>query len=801
MLHFRTILLSALVIIWLYSWVSFAAQEYSIIPSGATRIVLSSGKYIYITNKSSQTGFVPYTYIDGASYACPQAGLNWAVWNISNINQPSITSSSTTVGPQRGIDISCGCKNPNFYTNTLPSSASVPNGRSGLLYDEEISPSGETCAQHSAILTCTNGNMGSSVGIVTGYIYPTCEDVVDPPEIVPSECVLKEFLEWVQAGTIDFSKVRNAAPWFIDNQTTTWSSSRGNFIPWYGIPTAVEAATVLWRRNPDDTYEDAIVSTPVSYVQFQYGANQPIYEFELRGVRLDTEGTNWWCLPNGRYRVNSNVYSIQQLSLANSYDNTVKFTNGFDTERFGGITWVNHWLIYGQRDNIDPSDAARYINNRFFGCKSELLPNPDRYCVEKLQPIFAKTKFTASLPTAVYVKEFTNNYRAWVPNPISSREGICQSFVGTNLPTFRTISVENVLADDGLVNMIVQRGNAGIDFEEDVFHDTIHRDQNLWVSPYRNGTGINAQYGTQIFGFWANDNGSADYTDPNANDRYYNRPAYYTTNPNPHRWYQAAGPIGFNTSSCTFGDWTESDCLYQSVNIPLTETGKYLVLSEMPIPDQKEFMRVINTGQWMPGSSQGDQNTTKLVCISHTCNPGYILTTNGCAMGWNAVCKSYSEQSYSQPATNTANGCTKWSYQDLSDVNSLWRRQCNSYDGWADVMCESPKVYAKASWTGVEFNWEANYCYAYKENGITALPAFNTGATPFNYFGCRIDSYTLKSFQSPWENMKYYCVSPSDNFRRTIRNVTRYQNGLWYCDADKVWYQWYVAPLLRDYFP
>lgn len=48
--------------------------------------------------------------------------------------------------------------------------------------------------------------------------------------------------------------------------------------------------------------------------------------------------------------------------------------------------------------------------NRFYGCKSELLPNPDKYCVERLIQNTGNYTFDSEMADKIYLKEFTNNY-------------------------------------------------------------------------------------------------------------------------------------------------------------------------------------------------------------------------------------------------------------------------------------------------------------------------------------------------------------------------------------------------------
>jgi len=302
-------------------------------------------------------------------------------------------------------------------------------------------------------------------------------------------CVLKKFIDGVWNSTIQYSKFRNALVSWVNNEWNLWGVY-GNFILWYGIslPVSLVYDNIYFPGRSRIASDQAI---SYDYNQYEY-LTWVIHEFELYGISPDTENINRWCFSDGSYWVNSNVYSRQVLMI-----NDILgwfYRPNRTTSRFGGTGWVNFWLKLNI-NSLASSPVYRY--NRFFGCRSDLLPNPDKYCVERVIPKDATVP--DDKPSAIYIKEFTNNYSfIWCGSwdaCYNSRTSICSSLTGIANSTFRIMANSDIGWTWWLYDMVRP------------YYDSYYLGPPAPTDDYfyyRNTTWTNswANYSTQIFWFY-----------------------------------------------------------------------------------------------------------------------------------------------------------------------------------------------------------------------------------------------------------------------------------------------------------
>lgn len=437
--------------------------------------------------------------------------------------------------------------------------------------------------------------------------HPACIQLAD---CSPS-CILKEFVEGVYDGTIQYSKMRNALSGFINDQTTRWGfwSNTSTFVPGYGEKMEIALKTVYDGR-PKIVSKNSIVATGINEYT---GSN--IYEFELYGITPETENTNRWCFTDGSYWVNSNVYSRQTLQYINSIPRHW-YLGDFTTSRFWGVVWVNFWLRLGT------DGKSKY--NRFFGCKSDLLPNPDKYCVERVVP---KAGTSADKPTAIYLKEFTNNASFGYAGChgsgntcILQRNTICSALTGIANTTFTTFTSGSI---DSILPMI-----------------TSNWSYNNTGFIYRNTSGAN--YWSQIFWFYhyiestffpfVTTLDGASISD--ILDRYWDNNYYYyyshellpSSASSIHAWHTSR--IGYNSTLI------ENTGYIYGIRIPLSGDNSFTMWKDFTHdgfmdPIENRFTSPDNDLTsifWMSGL------IIKYVCVAHTCGPCYTPTANWCTL-------------------------------------------------------------------------------------------------------------------------------------------------------------------------
>jgi len=447
--------------------------------------------------------------------------------------------------------------------------------------------------------------------------HPSCIVLAD----CANTCVLKEFMEWVYAGTTTHSKVRNAITWFVNNYGTgneRWPDPEDyyttidlypdyindNFIIGYGEDFAVSLATGYYNSQKIVSRDSLVAIGTASYSWIN------IYEFELYGITPETENTNRGCFDDGSYRVNSNISSKQTLK----YDNTWILSWDFTTSRFWWIGGVNLWLKINGRNAWHDTMFQSY--NKFFGCKSELLPNPDRYCVERVVP---KQGTAQSKPSAIYVKEFTNNasFSYALCNGtgdacLTQRNSICTALTGIANSDFRALSTGDI--DPMTIN------GTQLSYSSYLYNMIAPS----WLSNntgfiYRNSTGAN--YWSQIFWFYRYSSENfypynvMDTSIADTNEQYY--------------WYNSQEMFSHSIKYTSYVWANAYDYQDAWLIIPLSNTDKFLILGEhLGVNGAVNY----EIWAWWSGDIQGMYSATftKYVCVSYTCNAWYHATSVWC---------------------------------------------------------------------------------------------------------------------------------------------------------------------------
>lgn len=438
-------------------------------------------------------------------------------------------------------------------------------------------------------------------------------------------CVLKTFLNGVQDGSIQYSKFRNDLNGFINNQ---WTGTTGywNFVLWYGQSLSIS----LVYDNYFFPGRPRIASSPkiADFYDTNYSVVGEIHEFELYGISPETENINRWCFDDGSYRVNSNVYSRQVLFI--NSESSKNYQPDRQTTRFNGFTWANFWL----KLNINPlGDMPSYRYNRFFGCRSDLLPNPDKYCVERVIP--KDGTVPDNQPSAIYIKEFTNNYLfsgcwIWWDICYNQRVNICLNTTWiANNASFRILSTGDIWGTGWFYNMIRPYGGAG----------TIWWSSSNEYFYYRNTTWTNpwANYSTQIFWFYAYSGWTYTYhilNDMNSLNHlkylYDNNYFYYSSNEiwkngDPHLVLTHQNDLWYNTMSDTGVD--------SFIKIPLQEFDTYLIYEDTNLNGNYDVSYI-----WSSWDMQTTQQLSKYICVSHTCK--YARYSTGCWPCVGPLCNS-----------------------------------------------------------------------------------------------------------------------------------------------------------------
>ncbi len=462
-----------------------------------------------------------------------------------------------------------------------------------------------SCAQDVFIPTNTTGEMTSFTGN-----HPSCV------QVKPCDCVLKNFLNGVVAGQITQSKIRNALTWYINPE---WMGLYG-YVLWYG-----QSVNIGY-----DTWSDPFGREKIAgWSDVATSGDATLSEFELYGVTPATENINRWCFDDGTYRVNSNVYSRQVLEINR---NISWFFNGTytNTSRYQGIIWINFGLEHLRTDPI----SQRFSSMRFFGCRSELLPNPDLYCVERVIP--KDGTVSDSMPSAIYLKEFTNNYDFWFFQP----GAVCGWLFLAWGSTFRLFSTGDIVQYDD-PQASGKLWNVLMPWLSNPFMGNVLGTENNAGFLYRNTTGwLTNKYGTQMFGMYVVNGTDYQYirNDSTLQTRY--RKLFYDTGyyyynlriewnndyPWTENWYHV-NPIGYNVSGAT------THTRYGLVYIPL-QNSRYIYLESLDknSSDSEIYQASVWTWSDVENEAQtfGINPLQKLVCMSHTCNPWHMRYSTGC---------------------------------------------------------------------------------------------------------------------------------------------------------------------------
>lgn len=479
--------------------------------------------------------------------------------------------------------------------------------------------------------------------------HPACIILAD----CPNSCVLKEFMEWVYAGTTTHSKVRNAVNGRTNDYQTGSSYSwfaTDNFVIGYGLDFAI-ALTTGYDGRPKIVSSEYVAAIGQNNDLGNYSWFD-LYEFELYGITPETENTNRGCFDDGSYWVNSNVYSRQTVKyISTSYATGSAYSWSFTTTRFWWISWVNLWLFtYSNR-------PVWYVS--FAGCKSEFLPNPDKYCVERLIP---QTWTSINKPAMIYLKEFTNNADytyAWCSGSgtacLSQRDAIC-----SNLTNLGNNASFNILST-GQIDPLLLEGTvpASSPYLYNMFVPAL-----LDTSPentgliYRNTTW--SRYGTQIFGYWKHQNDfvfhprmALGYINMNNinNNWYYNyNEWYYTYQPYDFIDVLGSNTLVYNWSSIWYNQNRISNYRGYAVKIPLQETGAYLKITDRWSWFPPLYYISIPWGLYESSTFYND-TITKYVCVSYTCGPCYTAMDNWCVHNNTPACNGALDDDTTTPTT------------------------------------------------------------------------------------------------------------------------------------------------------
>lgn len=468
--------------------------------------------------------------------------------------------------------------------------------------------------------TIANNTCSNDVFIPTHTSPEWAAFIANPPACITlgeCGCVLEQFINGVYDWTIQNSKIRNAVAGY-SNVDLVINWTYGPFVAGYGIQIGIVVSQNLFDNRQMIASTDVIaVSTTIT--------NNPLHEFELYGITTGTKDINRWCFDDGSYWVNSNVYSEQTL-LANETMYSPVFTGG--SLRFGGYSWADFGLTY----NIyGSSNSNQYKFNRFFGCRSELLPNPDKYCVER---IIRKDGAPENKPTTIYLKEFTNNHQfvewwcgswdACLPYDNTICSNLTQLASGAD---FRAMIDADISATGTgwLYDMIKPY------WSDEMNHLLGWTPSNEYFY-YRNTTGSNpwSEYSTQMFGFYIKwdlwsytyiKQSTASYLSYMSDNNYY----YYHSDEFPW-WISAERYHGSTMWVNVSRDYNNND---KYVYIPLSGNN-YLAFQVRymdAIPqgyDDTYWMIDDWTYFWWWGG------LAKYICISHTCGVWYNKTLTWC---------------------------------------------------------------------------------------------------------------------------------------------------------------------------
>jgi len=292
----------------------------------------------------------------------------------------------------------------------------------------------ENCYKVSASSACSGDVFvpTNSQNEWRGFIgnHPSCVTL----DSCISPCVLRDFIQWAGEGTITKSKIRNAMVGSYNYQLALWGI-HGNHVLWYG-----ELVTITGYTDTNGNFR--ISYNPYTVIPL---TQEPVSEFELNWLDLSNEWLAWGCFDDGSYRVNSRIYSEQI-----TYDDVFPWRQTTrPIPNFGA--WFDRDTIPGQ---TLPSNGHVTLTNRMYWCKSELLPNPDKYCVERLvfnQSNATQVSFLNSddFATAVYFKEFTNNYAGTQVCASQSWFADERSFINLQKEHFGTSAGDEWCLNDG----------------------------------------------------------------------------------------------------------------------------------------------------------------------------------------------------------------------------------------------------------------------------------------------------------------------------------------------------------------
>lgn len=478
-----------------------------------------------------------------------------------------------------------------------------------------------SCAQDVFIPTNTTGEMTSFTGN-----HQSCITLGNCAQT----CVLETFLNSAMAG-VSTSKVRNALTWYINNQ---WMGSDG-YVLGYGQSVSIYYDT--WS----DPFNRAKIATTTTVATTD--DSETLSDFELYGITPETKNINRWCFADGTYRVNSNVYSRQVLKIDRNDPLSYYFNGNYtNTSRYQGVIWINFGL-----EELTESSHDIFESMRFFGCRSELLPNPDKYCVERVIP--KDDTVSDSMPSAIYLKEFTNNYDFWLLLPGVTCAWLSLAWGDHPFRLFGTGDIaqyDNPQASGKLWNVLMP-------WLSNPFMGNVLGTENNAGFLYRNTTGswLTNKYGTQMFGMYVVNGTDYQYIRNNSNTQTRYRQLFYDSGYYYYyegielpvefdawfdNWYHI-NPIGYNVSGATTHTW------FGLVYIPL-QNSRYIYIESLDKNYSNSEINQASVWIWsdVQGAAQidGVVPLKKLVCMSHTCNPWHQRYSTGCWPCVGPLCNS-----------------------------------------------------------------------------------------------------------------------------------------------------------------
>ncbi len=208
-------------------------------------------------------------------------------------------------------------------------------------------------------------------------------------------CVLKRWLQGVEAGTITYSKFRNHV--VGSSPTDIWASNEWTSAEW-GKDLGIDVGY---------GYGSNVISETKSLSSFG-GEDEETFSFSHKTIfssdwwrlfiDVDDEWSSWWCIADtDNYWVSSQIYT-QVSSYLPSFEHSP----------------YNVWW-YPLTYNYVPDtwDAPLFSKSTIlYWCQADLLPNPDKYCMEK---VTARKDWTSQQRKKykyknLYFKEFTKFY-------------------------------------------------------------------------------------------------------------------------------------------------------------------------------------------------------------------------------------------------------------------------------------------------------------------------------------------------------------------------------------------------------